>query len=173
MRGFLAALSFSLLATLALPGCRSSNECSAGGLCACSGGHECYLDCNGDGCNQSCSSMDSCGTVCQSGCSSTCSGTSECSQYCAGNCSIACSGTPTCGIICGAGCNIDCRNAGTCGVQVGPGSTVNCQSVGQCVVECSGQCVITHGDGPMITCVGGGAVLDCSPGVSACGACPT
>jgi hypothetical protein len=149
------------------------DACEAGDYCECRGGHECYLECDGDRCDQECSSVDRCGLVCDDGCSFTCHSTEACSASCGSNCSTECYETQSCGAICGSGCDYDCHNANKCGARVGPNSTVRCSSVGSCVVECEGSCrVFCNGVGSCdVDCARGGGPTPCSDGSSECREC--
>ena len=174
MLGRFCRWSFSAAILFALAGC-DSGRCGAGELCECAGGHQCYLDCDGDDCVQSCHDMDSCGAVCGDGCHFSCFQNNECSDYCGAGCTMECHGTMTCGSICGPGCNYSCRSASVCGARVGDGSVVLCEDVGSCAVECEGDCRVTctrvGGNMCNVTCLGGGAPTSCGNGNVACGPC--
>jgi hypothetical protein len=178
MRGIAMYRSSAIAALLVasafgLIDCHSGGGCGPGDHCECSGGDECYLGCNGDGCDQSCHSMNRCGTVCGNGCSSTCHdlGT-QCSQDCGSNCALTCSSTPTCGVICGDHCQFDCHDASKCAADVGPDSVVTCAAVASCVVQCSGACTVHCQDnGCQVTCADGQPATQCEAGRYACGGC--
>src|SRR5580704_7332309 len=140
-----AAWAWGVMAALALvglPDCRASDGgCESGQACSCSGGDECDLGCDGDGCQEDCYGVgERCGNVCGNNCGQVCHDVTTCTSYCGDNCAIDCHSVSTCAVICGAGCNYQCTNASTCGVEAGPGSTITCTSIAACDVQCTGTC---------------------------------
>jgi hypothetical protein len=115
----------------------------AGDLCSCTGGDECYLDCEDDGCRQHCGQARICGGVCTANnCDITCDNVTDCSAYCEEDCHVDCHNVSSCGGICGRGCLYECEGVDRCGVEVGAESTVRCGGVSSCVVVCSGTCEV-------------------------------
>lgn len=165
---------FAALALLVFVQCED-DACEAGDLCTCRGGDECYLECDGGGCDQECNALERCGNLCGDGCTFTCSSTNECSSYCDDDCATECHDTESCGMLCGADCLYDCHNANRCGARVGPNSVVRCTDVSSCVVECDGSCRVlctrVGGPGCAIMCRDGGPV-PCADGTPGCQECP-
>jgi hypothetical protein len=76
----LVAVVLSALVTL--PACDDDDFCRPGTPCDCSGGDECYLSCEGTGCNESCSNLSRCGGICDDACNFHCNDMDECSVAC-------------------------------------------------------------------------------------------
>lgn len=172
MRRVLAALGLFLVGSFCALGCTSSSGCSAGDRCECSQGDQCYLDCDGDGCNQSCHNMNRCGTVCGDNCISQVHDVMQGSQSCGSGCGLTCWNTNSCGLLCGDNCHFDCHDTPQCSAVVGPNSDVTCRSVGACQVECTGSCTVHCQDqNCQISCAGGTDAMLCEPGRYACGGC--
>src|SRR3954471_2612488 len=122
--------------------CRGDGGCQRGQLCECSGGTDCYLGCDGDGCDQTCFSANHCGAVCGNDCSHTWHDGNDCTSDCGDDCNVSCHTSMSCGAFCGARCVYECSNVTTCGVRVGPASVVTCSQVNSCTVECTGSCQV-------------------------------
>jgi hypothetical protein len=156
--------------------CEDDAQCEAGEPCHCENQSFCFFECSGDGCDMECSSVDSCGAVCENDCTVECHDMNDCTASCGDNCSVDCNGLVDCGAICGPSCNYRCNDASRCGVRVGPNSSVDCTSVASCAVECEGTCDVTCtnvGEECSVRCLGGGAPMSCpDPDVRACGSCP-
>lgn len=173
------ARALSTLALLLGPGLVLACEdarCEAGEPCHCQNEAYCFFECAGDGCNMSCDSVGSCGTVCEHDCTVECHDMDECTASCGDNCTVDCHNLVDCGAICGPSCDYTCQDASKCGVRVGPNSTVNCARVPSCVVECEGSCRVTCGANVpecTVRCSGGDAPVSCPGNVRACGSCPS
>lgn len=171
----LRALAVPLLALVLLVQCDDDDGCEPGETCVCRGGHDCYLDCDGDSCNHECSALDRCGSVCGDHCLFTCFSTQECSAACGADCFAECHDTSACGMICGPDCSYDCHNADRCGARVGPNSEVRCTDVGSCVVECEGSCRVlctrVGGPGCDVRCLRGPGPAPCPGDAPDCVAC--
>lgn len=164
-----------LLAAL-LSGCSGEATCARGDWCACSGGTECYQDCDGDGngCRFFCGEMDRCGSVCGDECNVDCHFANECSAYCDDHCSFSCNDSLSCGLVCGANCSFTCFNMQSCGVRAGPGSMIGCFAAASCVVECLGDCRVfctDEVDRCEVSCPDGVSPISCADGALACGSC--
>lgn len=151
----------------------NAGACDAGEPCECSGGSDCFLGCDGDGCRQRCYQLNHCGGVCEDDCSLECFDVDECSQSCGNDCRMLCHNTVACGTICGANCEVDCHDVDRCGVRAGNGSRVNCHNLSVCAVECLGSCVVEcEAVGRCdVTCLGGLAPTSCTNGSVVCGGC--
>lgn len=173
---FYALSLLTLLAAVGLASCWNSAACVEGDACECSQGDECYLGCDGDGCDQRCFQMDRCGAVCEHECSFECFDVDECSASCGDNCDLECHNTRECGAICDRGCRYECHDTSVCGVSVGSSSVVTCRNVDTCAVECRGSCKVFcenvgNGNQCRVTCRDGDAPVMCPDGSRACGAC--
>jgi hypothetical protein len=181
MRRLLPALSLLfLLGSAALTGCDNHDICNPGEPCECSGGHECYVGCEGDGCNARCFQMEHCGAVCENDCSSQCFDVQECSTSCGDDCDVSCHNAVACGAICGDRCHFDCHDMDRCGVRAGNGSEINVHNYSRSEIECTGTCHVTSASpsacdephGCSVKCLGKAALTTCGDGSVACGACP-
>lgn len=180
MRRLLSAFGLSLLlGGLVLPGCSQHETCSPGQPCECSGGRDCYVGCEGDGCSARCFQLEHCGAVCQNDCSSECFDVQECSTSCGDDCNVSCHNAVACGAICGDRCRFDCHDMDRCGVRAGNGSEITCHNFSRCDVECTGTCRVRSAaptlcddqHGCSVKCLGAPALTRCSDGSVACGAC--
>jgi hypothetical protein len=171
MRRWLSRLLVAFSLSAALAGCNSDN-CRAGEPCACRGGHDCYLGCEGDGCNTSCSSLNHCGTVCEDKCATQCFSVDECSTSCGDDCNVLCHDAIACGALCGDRCHFECYSMSRCGVRAGNESVITCHDHATCAVECTGTCRVDCSHGACdIKCLGGGGPTQCGNGTVACGGC--
>lgn len=182
MRRLISALGLLLaLSATALPGCHDNDICNPGEPCECSGGHDCYVGCSGDGCSSRCFQMEHCGAVCENDCSSQCFDVQECSTSCGDDCDVSCHNAVACGAICGDRCHFDCHDMDRCGVRAGDASEINCHNFSRCDVECTGTCHVRSAapnacdgqHGCNVKCLGKAALTTCSDGSVACGGCPT
>jgi hypothetical protein len=135
--------AFLFTALLALPACDDNDACRPGEPCICTGGHECYLYCEDDGCDQLCRNLVDCGGVCQNDCTFECHDLNNCSTSCGDNCHANCHNVVSCEAIQGANSTYTCTDADRCGVEVGPGSEVICSNLATCRVLCHGPCRVT------------------------------
>jgi hypothetical protein len=181
MRRLLSALRLSLLlAGYALIGCNDHEVCRPDRPCECFGGHDCYVGCEGDGCNSRCFQMNHCGAVCENACHSECFDVDECSTSCGDDCDVVCHNATACGAICGDRCHFDCHDMGRCGVRAGTASEIVCHNYSRCDVECTGTCHVRSAapdscddaHGCSVKCLGGAALSTCPDGSVACGGCP-
>jgi hypothetical protein len=176
----LSALCLSLVLGAALAGCNDHDICNPGEPCECSGGHECYVGCEGDGCNARCFQMEHCGAVCENDCSSQCFDVNECSTSCGHDCDVSCHNAVACGAICGDRCRFDCHDMDRCGVRAGNGSEINVHNYSRSEIECTGTCHVKSASpsacddqhGCSVKCLGSAALTMCGDGSVACGACP-
>jgi hypothetical protein len=170
----LALVAALAAAGLGLASCNGGG-CPRGAQCDCSGGNECFLGCDGDGCDMSCHQLVRCGTVCGNGCRQTCSDMNDCTASCGDDCRLDGHNTVSYGAICGARCDLTCASVDRCGARVGPDSTVDCNSITTCAVECAGRCRVTcdNVNNCGVTCLDGSAPHSCSGSgnVVGCGAC--
>lgn len=158
----------------ALPGgCDSGSTCSPDEPCECRDGDDCYLDCEGSGCRESCSSLKHCGGVCDDDCSFECHDMEDCSASCGTNCDINCHQAGSCGAFCGNFCSYTCAGVERCGVVVGPTSSVVCASVSSCEVVCQGDChvVCSSVSRCSVSCASGATPITCPDGSLVCGTC--
>ncbi len=163
MRRLLALLAV-LTATAAF-GC-DDDDCEAGEDCECSGGHECFLGCDGDGCDQYCHDLDRCGGVCEDDCNFTCHGMQQCTSSCGEDCVIDCHDVSSCGALCGDECHYSCARASTCSVEAGANSTINCANASSCDVVCNGPCTVRCEGVPncQVDCPSGASERSCADG---------
>jgi len=156
-------------ALLGLSSCDSGGTCGPGEPCECHDGNDCYLSCEGSGCNESCHNQTNCGGVCDDHCRFECHDVNDCSVACTDACNAQCHNVVACGAIIGADSVYRCHDASRCGVHVtGPGSSVQCDHITTCEVVCDASCDVncsntqtcrvTCGgpDGPTHDCNGGG-----------------
>ena len=174
MRRVLAALGFLLICLLCSIGCTSGGNCSSGAHCDCSGGEQCFLECNDDRCDQSCHNTGNlCGTVCGDNCTLA---VSRRRQYVLAVMRL--------GLRAGMFARANLRRAvrGQLPLELSrygavlragwPNSEVTCQSVGECQVQCTGSCIVhCSNTGCAITCADGTPATVCEPGRYACGGC--
>ena len=169
----LSTLAFALAPLFALA-CDDA-FCEAGEPCDCSNRDQCFFECEGSGCDMSCSAMTTCGAVCENDCTMECHDVSDCSSSCGDNCTIDCHNLDDCGVICGADCDYTCEQSSRCGVRAGPNSIIDCRDVSSCVVECDGRCEVTclrvGGDGCTVRCANGDDPTSCPGGLQVCGSC--
>jgi hypothetical protein len=140
-------VAFALLGLVTIPACDDDDFCRPGKPCNCSGGDECYLDCEGSGCNGTCHDLNRCGGICDDLCTFNCHNMDECSTVCGAGCSATCHDTVACGIICGPGCQYTCSNTTRCGAEVGDGAEVTCRGLSSCEITCLGSCNVDCGSG--------------------------
>ena len=173
MQRLFSAAALCLMLSASVLGCHDNETCGPGEPCDCYGGHECYVSCEGDGCNPRCYQMEHCGAVCEDKCISESFDVQETSTSCGDDCFISCHNAVACGAICGDRCHFDCHDMNRCGVSAGNDSEIDCHNYTTCAVECAGTCHVKCASPANcdVKCPGGAGPAQCADGRLACGGC--